>query len=54
MIAGFLGNMVKDSDPVKSYKVSVAAASATARVLDLPSHNQIMNMLDLVEIEEIE
>lgn len=54
MIAGFLGNMVKDSDPVKSYKVSVAAASATARVLDLPSHDQIMDMLDLVEIEEIE
>lgn len=54
MIAGFLGNMVKDNDPVEAYKLAVAAASATARVKDLPSHDQIMKMLDLVEIEEIE
>ena len=54
MIAGFLGNMVKDNDPVESYKLAIAAASATARVLDLPSYDQIVEMLNLVEIEEIE
>ena len=54
MIAGFLGNMVKNNDPVESYKLAIAAASATARVLDLPTHDQILEMFDLVEIEEIE
>lgn len=54
MIAGFLGNMVKDNDPVESYKLAIAAASATARVLDLPTHDQILEMFDLVKIEEIE
>ena len=54
MIAGFLGNMVKDNDPVESYKLAIAASSATARVLDLPSYDQIVEMLNLVEIEEIE
>ena len=54
MIAGFLANMAKDIDPVKAYKMAVASASATARVLDLPDRDLIIDMLDYVEIEEIE
>ena len=54
MIAGFLGSMVKDNNPLEAYKMSIAAASATARVLDLPSHDEIMAMLEYVEVEEIE
>ena len=54
MIAGFLANMAKDIDPVKAYKMAVASASATARVLDLPDRDFIIDMLDYVEIEEIE
>ena len=53
MIAGFLGTIVRDSDPVESYKVAVAAASATARVLDLPSREMIMNFLPLVKVEKL-
>ena len=54
MIAGFLGSKVKDGSPVEAYKMSIAAASATARVLDLPTHDEIIGMLDYVNIEEIE
>lgn len=54
MIAGFLGNLVKDNNPLEAYKVSIAAASATARVLDLPSHDEIMGMLEYVTVDEIE
>ena len=54
MIAGFLADMAKDGDPVNAYKMAVAAASATARVIDLPTHDEIVTMLDYVEIEEIE
>lgn len=53
MIGGFVGTMVRDGDPAESYKVSVASASATARVLDLPSREEIMNMLPLVNVEKI-
>ena len=54
MIAGFLANMANNSDPVAAYQMAVAAASATARVIDLPTREQIVTMLDYVEIEEIE
>ena len=54
MIAGFLVSMVKDGSPIEAYKMSIAAASATARVLDLPTHDEIIGMLDYVDIEEIE
>lgn len=54
MIAGFLGNLVKDNNPLEAYKVSIAAASATARVLDLPSHDEIMGMLKYVTVDETE
>ena len=54
MIAGFVGTIVRDNDPIESYMVAVAAASATARVLDLPSRDQIIDILPLVDIEIIE
>ncbi|MDO5047591.1 MAG: 1-phosphofructokinase family hexose kinase [Anaerococcus sp.] len=54
MIAGFIGTMVRDGDPIESYRVSIASASATARVLDLPKREEIMNMLPLVEILTVE
>lgn len=54
MIAGFIGTLVRDGDPIESYRVSVASATATARVLDLPSRDAIMDMLPLVDIEKVE
>ena len=54
MIAGFLANMAKDNNPIEAYRMAVAAASATARVLDLPDRDLIIEMLDYVEIEELE
>lgn len=53
MIAGFLADMAKDGDIVEAYKMAVAAASATARVIDLPSRSEIIDMLGYVEIEEL-
>lgn len=54
MIAGFVGTLVRDNDPIESYMVAVAAAGATARVLDLPTRDQIFDILPLVDIEIIE
>lgn len=54
MIAGFLANIAKDNNPIEAYRMAVAAASATARVLDLPDRDLIIEMLDYVEIEELE
>lgn len=54
MIAGFLGTIVRNNDPIESYMVAVASASATARVLDLASREEIHNILPLVDIEVIE
>ncbi|WP_296127207.1 1-phosphofructokinase family hexose kinase [uncultured Anaerococcus sp.] len=54
MIGGFIGTIVRDNDPIESYMVAVAAASATARVLDLPTRDQIVDILPLVDIEIIE
>ena len=54
MIAGFVGTLVRDNDPIESYMVAVAAASATAKVLDLPSRDQILEALPLVDIDVIE
>ncbi|WP_297791042.1 1-phosphofructokinase family hexose kinase [uncultured Anaerococcus sp.] len=53
MIGGFIGTIVRDGDPIESYKMSVASASATARVLDLPSRDEIMKMLDLVVVDQV-
>ena len=54
MIAGFVGTLVRDNDPIESYMVAVAAASATAKVLDLPTREEILEILPLVDIEIIE
>ncbi|WP_311491737.1 1-phosphofructokinase family hexose kinase [uncultured Anaerococcus sp.] len=54
MIAGFVGTLVRDNDPIESYMVAVAAASATAKVLDLPSREEILEILPLVDIDVIE
>ena len=54
MIGGFIGTIVRDNDPIESYMVAVAAASSTARVLDLPTREQIIDILPLVDIEIIE
>ena len=54
MIAGFVGTLVRDNDPIESYMVAVAAASATAKVLDLPSREEILEILPLVDIDIIE
>lgn len=53
MIAGFIASMAKDGDPVVAYKMAVASASATARVIDLPTHDLIDDLLTYVEIKEI-
>ncbi|WP_276862328.1 1-phosphofructokinase family hexose kinase [Anaerococcus tetradius] len=53
MIAGFLGTIVRDGDPIESYRVSVASAAATARVLDLPSREEIIRSLDFVNVDKI-
>ena len=54
MIAGFVGTLVRDNDPIESYMVAVAAANATAKVLDLPTREEIFDVLPLVDIEIIE
>ena len=54
MIGGFIGTIVRDNDPIESYMVAVAAASSTARVLDLPTREQIIDILPLVDIEIID
>lgn len=54
MIAGFLGTIVRDGDPIESYRVSVASAAATARVLDLPKRDEIVKILDFVNINKID
>ncbi|WP_311481967.1 1-phosphofructokinase family hexose kinase [uncultured Anaerococcus sp.] len=54
MIAGFVGTLVRDNDPIESYMVAVASASATAKVLDLPTRDEIVEILPLVDIDVIE
>lgn len=54
MIAGFVGTLVRDNDPIESYMVAVAAANATAKVLDLPTREEIFDVLPLVDIQIIE
>lgn len=54
MISGFIGTYVRISDPIESYKVAVAAATATARVLDLPTREEIEACLDQVVINKFD
>lgn len=53
MIGGFIGTFVKTSDPLESYKMAVAAATATAKVVDLPNRKQIEEELELVNIKKL-
>lgn len=41
MIGGFIGTYVRTSDPLEAYKMAVAAATATAKVIDLPNRQEI-------------
>lgn len=52
MIGGFIGTYVRTSDPIQSYKLAVASATATAEVLDLPTREQIENKIDKVAITQ--
>lgn len=53
MIGGFIGTYVRTSDPVESYKMAVAAATATARVIDLPNRKEIESILPQVNITKL-
>lgn len=53
MIGGFIGTYVRISDPVESYRVAVAAATATARVVDLPTREEIEAVLPEVIINKL-
>ncbi|HLS53163.1 MAG TPA: PfkB family carbohydrate kinase, partial [Tissierellaceae bacterium] len=53
MIGGFIGTLVKTSDTLKAFKLAVAAATATARVVDLPSRSEIEKYIDEVDIKEL-
>lgn len=53
MIGGFIGTFVKTSDPLEAYKMAVAAATATAKVMDLPNRKQIEDELAEVKITKL-
>ncbi|MDD7304949.1 MAG: 1-phosphofructokinase family hexose kinase [Peptoniphilaceae bacterium] len=53
MIGGFIGTFVRISDPLEAYKMAVAAATATAKVIDLPTRKQIEDEIDLVKITKL-
>ena len=53
MIGGFIGTYVRISDPLKAYKMAVAAATATAKVVDLPNRKQIEDEIPLVKITKL-
>lgn len=52
MIGGFIGTLVKTSDTLKAFRLAVAAATATAKVVDLPSRDEIEEFIDKVTIRE--
>lgn len=53
MIGGFIGTFVRTSDPLEAYKVAVAAATATAEVMDLPSREEIEAKIEKVVINQL-
>lgn len=53
MIGGFIGTFVRTSDPLEAYKMAVAAATATAKVVDLPNRKQIEDEIPLVKINKL-
>lgn len=54
MIGAFVGMYMKTSDPLESFRVSVAAASATALVYDLPDKEFIEKLSKQVEVERLQ
>ena len=52
MIGGFIGTLVRSSDTIEAYKVAVAAATATAEVLDLPTREEIEKIIPKVVINQ--
>lgn len=52
MIGGFIGTLVRSSDYLEAYKVAVAAATATAEVLDLPTREEIEKIIPKVVINQ--
>ena len=52
MIGGFIGTLVRSSDTIEAYKVAVAAATATAEVLDLPTREEIEKIIPIVVINQ--
>lgn len=53
MIGGFIGTYVRTSEPLESYKMAVAAATATAKVVDLPNRRQIEEEIPEVKIVKL-
>ncbi|KAF9404345.1 hypothetical protein HW555_014383 [Spodoptera exigua] len=53
MIAGFVGNFAKTSDPIEAFKWGVACGSATAFSDDLASAGLIEELIHEVKIEKI-
>ena len=52
MIGGFIGTLVRTNDTLEAYKVAVAAATATAEVLDLPTRKDIEKIIPKVVINQ--
>lgn len=52
MIGGFIGTLVRSSDTIEAYKVAIAAATATAEVLDLPTREEIEKIIPKVVINQ--
>ena len=53
MIAAFIGVYMKISDPVQSFKMASAAASATAFVQDLADKDQVSEVFNKIRIEQL-
>lgn len=53
MVAGFVGTYLKTNDVTQSFKVSLAAGSATAFTEDLATREEIDALLPLIEVSKI-
>ncbi|MCI5839196.1 MAG: 1-phosphofructokinase family hexose kinase [Peptoniphilaceae bacterium] len=53
MIAGFIGTYVKHGDNIESFRVSLAAATASLVVNDIPDADLVNSYINLVKIEKL-
>lgn len=53
MIAAFIGPYMRKQDPVESFKMASAAASATAFVEDLATKEDVLNVFEKIEIKQL-